>query len=241
MSLETRLAQLNAIAALREQGATWAVIGTALGMSGREAKRHAHRLARRTRGAAWQQQNATREPVLREAVARMSARGRPRTIILEPGRRFGRLKVITEARSKPRPGRPNGRPAAGCLCDCGNTPVVLVSDLISGNTASCGCLQADRRQENGERQVPALIAMNRTPEFREQMRKLALAGRVGIRKLDYGKAARIRAEYARGGISQAALAVKYDVNPRTIWCVLNGKSWTTEPAREACITVRFPP
>jgi hypothetical protein len=231
MSYEADLAELILTDKAKSGGASWAVIGLKLGKSKKVAKRDAKRLAKRTRRLAWQQQNATREPVLRKGAARMSGRGRPRTIILEPDCRFGRLKVITEARSKPRPGRPNGLPAAGCLCDCGNTTVVLVSDLISGNTASCGCLQVDRRQENGARQVPALIAMNRTPENRERMRQLALAGRVGIRKLDHGKAAEIRAEYALGGISQAALAVKYHVNPRTIWCVLNGKAWT-EPACE---------
>ena len=153
--------------------------------------------------------------------------GRPRTIFLKPGDRFGRLEVIAETRSAPRPGRPNGLPAAECLCDCGNTAVVLASDLISGNTASCGCLQADRRLENGRdpANLARMTAMNQSPEARERMRRLALAGRVGIRKLDPVKAALIRAEYATGGITQQALAVRYGVATRTIWMVLNGKSW----------------
>ena len=47
--------RLDLIDRAKGNGATWAVIGTALGMTGREAKRHAHRLrkqARRVPGAA---------------------------------------------------------------------------------------------------------------------------------------------------------------------------------------------
>lgn len=52
------------------------------------------------------------------------------------GQKFGRLTVIDilwdEKRSK-----------AVCKCDCGNDYTVTKSDLITGHTKSCGCLQSE--------------------------------------------------------------------------------------------------
>lgn len=50
------------------------------------------------------------------------------------GQRFGRLLVVSRAESK------NGRTCWNCLCDCGNTCIVRKSELLSGDTQSCGCL-----------------------------------------------------------------------------------------------------
>lgn len=47
-------AALDLIDRAKANGATWNTIGAALGMSGREAKRHAHKLRTRTRRAALQ-------------------------------------------------------------------------------------------------------------------------------------------------------------------------------------------
>lgn len=44
--------------------------------------------------------------------------------------RFGRLVAVTYL----------GGSAWWCRCDCGNAPVVLTSNLMSGHTRSCGCL-----------------------------------------------------------------------------------------------------
>lgn len=55
------------------------------------------------------------------------------------GRVFGRLTVIKE----------NGRSNAGkcmwlCMCKCGNTVTTLSASLLSGRTASCGCLHNEK-------------------------------------------------------------------------------------------------
>lgn len=55
--LDADLTRLRLIYDARGNGATWAIIGRTLGMSGREAKRHAHRLGAKA-GQAWRlQQN----------------------------------------------------------------------------------------------------------------------------------------------------------------------------------------
>lgn len=65
------------------------------------------------------------------------------------GQPFGRLVVIREN------GRKNGRVTWLCRClgrqgdDCGNEVVVTTSDLRSGNTQSCGCLQRERCTTHG--------------------------------------------------------------------------------------------
>lgn len=53
------------------------------------------------------------------------------------GNKYGRLTVLEYAE--------NGKYL--CKCDCGNTIIVETSNLTSGNTQSCGCLQRDRTSE----------------------------------------------------------------------------------------------
>ena len=51
------------------------------------------------------------------------------------GQRFGSLTVI-------RPGEKHGKKTTWvCLCDCGNTSIVVSDNLRSGHTKSCGCLK----------------------------------------------------------------------------------------------------
>lgn len=61
------------------------------------------------------------------------------TLIDETGNRYGRLTVIE--RVPP----PNRRKSAHwlCKCDCGEEIVVNGSDLRSGHSQSCGCLQRE--------------------------------------------------------------------------------------------------
>lgn len=54
------------------------------------------------------------------------------------GRKYGRLTVLKKA-SDSRFGHPRHR----CRCTCGRTCVVQDSNLKSGNTRSCGCLQRE--------------------------------------------------------------------------------------------------
>lgn len=79
----------------------------------------------------------------------MSRTGRPITKI-EPGTRFGRLKVIKfigmtgtlGSKSKIR------RSRYKCLCDCGNYMETRSNLLIKGNTNSCGCLSKEITSKN---------------------------------------------------------------------------------------------
>jgi hypothetical protein len=69
------------------------------------------------------------------------------------GRRFGRLVVISRKPAKRR------RAYWNCLCDCGNTTVVLGSELLrkrTGRTGSCGCASLEKfkamtSQQRGEK------------------------------------------------------------------------------------------
>ena len=67
------------------------------------------------------------------------------------GQRFNRLIVIDCA------GKLDGRRYFwNCVCDCGNTKVILGSSLTSGNTRSCGCLAKEvgiqkMNKENSEK------------------------------------------------------------------------------------------
>lgn len=54
------------------------------------------------------------------------------------GKRFGKLKVLEEARERDAFGRAQWK----CLCACGKTVVVRSNNLCTGNTRACGCVKA---------------------------------------------------------------------------------------------------
>lgn len=54
------------------------------------------------------------------------------------GQRFGRLTALRDV------GRRGRRRLWHCRCECGSVTTVVGSDLRSGNTQSCGCLQRER-------------------------------------------------------------------------------------------------
>jgi hypothetical protein len=58
------------------------------------------------------------------------------------GQKFGRLTVLTFFETR------NGKSKWLCRCDCGKEKVVSATDLKSGNTKSCGCLNLERAIEN---------------------------------------------------------------------------------------------
>lgn len=60
------------------------------------------------------------------------------------GKRFGRLIAIELV-----PG--NGRSRQKCVCDCGNTIEANRTNLVSGNTKSCGCLRKETSRKNVEK------------------------------------------------------------------------------------------
>lgn len=55
-------------------------------------------------------------------------------LIDETGNRYGRLTVVSRAENTKR-----GLARWNCVCDCGNTTVVIGNNLRNGNTVSCGC------------------------------------------------------------------------------------------------------
>lgn len=63
------------------------------------------------------------------------------------GKRFGRLVAIRPAEGKV------GKDYWECLCDCGNHIVCQKENLCSGNTKSCGCLQAEIRKLNMKKAI----------------------------------------------------------------------------------------
>lgn len=60
-------------------------------------------------------------------------------IVLESGRKFGRLTVVRSAGKSPR----SGHSLSLCRCECGTEVVVQNARLLSGHTRSCGCLVKD--------------------------------------------------------------------------------------------------
>jgi hypothetical protein len=64
--------------------------------------------------------------------------------LIATGTRFGRLVVVG-----PRAPNRHRTRQYRCLCDCGAEAVVPSSHLLSGNTASCGCLQRESRITHG--------------------------------------------------------------------------------------------
>lgn len=59
-------------------------------------------------------------------------------IIDMAGKKYGRLTVISRC-----PENKGTQAQWVCLCDCGNTKIVLGNSLRSGRTQSCGCLHSD--------------------------------------------------------------------------------------------------
>lgn len=58
------------------------------------------------------------------------------------GQRFGRLTIISRANDRLNPcGKKTIR--WNCLCDCGNSCTVNATELRSGQTKSCGCLNSE--------------------------------------------------------------------------------------------------
>lgn len=62
------------------------------------------------------------------------------------GMRFGRLTVLNdEGMAK------NKHYQWKCRCDCGNITIVGMSNLKSGTTSSCGCLQSEKTRERNRK------------------------------------------------------------------------------------------
>lgn len=64
----------------------------------------------------------------------------------QPGDRFGKLTIVSEA---PRRVLPSGQKPREfiCKCDCGNSHSVLLVHLVRGRSKSCGCIVATMKGE----------------------------------------------------------------------------------------------
>lgn len=77
--------------------------------------------------------------------------------INEVGNKYGRLTVISR----------NGSDAKGsalwlCRCDCGAEKVIRGTDLRTGHTKSCGCLEHENRVHNGYKRMKPTHGMSKT-------------------------------------------------------------------------------
>lgn len=61
------------------------------------------------------------------------------------GSRFGRLEVIGPADPSPA-----GKKRWRCVCDCGQERIVSQSNLVTGNTTSCGCWKKETAAQNAQ-------------------------------------------------------------------------------------------
>ena len=71
------------------------------------------------------------------------------------GNRNGLLTAIRKATEEETNGRPKGVNYWFCLCDCGNSHIVGLSDFKMGKVSSCGCLNS-----KGEARITTLLLEN---------------------------------------------------------------------------------
>lgn len=96
------------------------------------------------------------------------------------GRRFGRLTVASFHDQQNRHSR------WLCLCDCGTERIVLIDNLKSGNTISCGCV---REEHNKRVWTKHGHSAANTPEYESwaAMRARCASRSNDRRGLDYGR------------------------------------------------------
>lgn len=70
------------------------------------------------------------------------------------GQKFGRLTAIEKADEQQ-----FGKHKLLCVCECGNKKIVYESNLTSGKTQSCGCLQQESRYTKAENLVGQKFGM----------------------------------------------------------------------------------
>lgn len=70
----------------------------------------------------------------------------------ETGERYGRLTVISFAYLDKKM-----RAYWNCQCDCGNSSVVIGTNLRNGDTKSCGCLMRDTTREANYKKVKYIV------------------------------------------------------------------------------------
>lgn len=80
------------------------------------------------------------------------------------GEKYGRLTVLDEMRNE------KGYAVCLCRCDCGNEKTVYKSNLKSGKTKSCGCLEEENRRKYSDisgKRFGRLTAVSPTDQRRD--------------------------------------------------------------------------
>jgi hypothetical protein len=73
-------------------------------------------------------------------------------VYLPPGTRFGKLTVECQAKYDD-----SNHGMFFCKCDCGNEVIVRGSNLLTGNTKSCGCLRKQKHVFASRKKKPRKI------------------------------------------------------------------------------------
>lgn len=92
------------------------------------------------------------------------------------GMTFGDLSVI--GRNEERDGR--GRPLWHCHCSCGGTKNAETSDLLQGNTKSCGCLKIRTAKKMKEIQESQNIDGIQVSSLKRKVNKNSKTGTKGV-------------------------------------------------------------
>lgn len=71
----------------------------------------------------------------------MKTQKRGNHLIDRTGQKFGHLTVLKFSHSQKRKNRTTTKTFWKCICECGKIKIVCSSDLVTGNTTSCGCLK----------------------------------------------------------------------------------------------------
>ena len=101
------------------------------------------------------------------------------------GKRFGRLTVLDYAGTAKELGKTGKANFWRCQCDCGTESIVSQTELQSGGTQSCGCLQKERATEKLkiiDGTSVAIIERNK-----QHLRKNNKSGYTGVFRSSNGK------------------------------------------------------
>jgi len=79
--------------------------------------------------------------------------------------------------------------------------------------------------KNGSRRHPELLPRGKMSFSASHPERLCRGSDHYLTHLDETAVEAMRVEYARGGISQRALARKHRISQATVWAILTGKSW----------------
>lgn len=87
---------------------------------------------------------------------------------MRQGTRFGKLVIVAEVEKHMYPSGRTRRKFL-CECDCGCRVAVIVNNLKTGNTTSCGCIQRKTAADNGRKAAKHSMARTRTYQCWDRM------------------------------------------------------------------------